>query len=150
MSSRPLFIKISFSSTYLYSTLYRDQIYVETINSVECKPELTILAIVKLWTKIFIDGHLANILNNNIDDNRWIQKNLKKNLFTIARLLFFYISQNEIIFRLFLIFKLIIDYFSFIPFFFVIKNRDSWDEHPKFNISRSIKVFLMHDDYRYL
>lgn len=51
--------------------------------------------------------------------------------------------------------KELFDYFSFISFFFVIiKNRDSWDEHSKFNIARwSIKKSILlrtSDDYRYL
>lgn len=125
-SSRPLFIKISFSSTYLYSTLYRDQIYVETINSVECKPELTILAIVKLWTKIFIDGHLANILNNNIDDNRWIQKNLKKKFIhdrkIIIFLYFLYLAEWN---NLSIIFSFQIDYRLFFIYSIFFRNKKS-------------------------
>lgn len=39
-------------------------------------------------------------------------------------------------------------------FFVIIKNRDSWDEHSKFNIARrSIKKSILlrtSDDYRYL
>lgn len=52
--------------------------------------------------------------------------------------------------------KELFDYFSFISFFFfvIIKNRDSWDEHSKFNIARrSIKKSILlrtSDDYRYL